>query len=55
MDARTRKLAAYFKLTLEDARALVDAGLDTPRKAKDKAEKSGLPKRVKDKVRARGM
>lgn len=55
MDRRAKKLAIVYSLDKGDAQALVDAGLDTPRKARAGTDKSKLPKRIKDKVKARGL
>lgn len=53
MDKRAKKLTHVYGISKDDAQALVDAGFDTPRKAKAGADKSDLPKRIKDKVKAR--
>ena len=53
MDARASKLMRVYKVDASDAQALVEDGLDTPRKARAGIDKSKLPKSLKDKVRAR--
>jgi hypothetical protein len=53
MDARAKKLQVVYGLDADDALALAEAGLDTPKKARAGADKSELPKRIKDKVKAR--
>jgi len=53
MDARAKKLMLVYKISADDAQALVDAGLDSPRKARAGIDESELPKSLKDKVKAR--
>jgi len=52
---QAQKLKHYYKIALEDAQALVDAGLTTPRKVKADKVKVGkvLSKAKADKVKAR--
>ena len=51
MDARTRKLMRMYRIEKKDAQALVDAGLDTPRKIKAELGNAKLPRALKDKVK----
>jgi len=53
MDARARKLMLVYKISADDAQALVDDGLDSPRKIKAGVDESELPEALKDKVKAR--
>lgn len=52
---KAQKLARYYRIDLQDAQELIDAGLDTPRKIKlDKGKVDKvLSGQKKDKVKAR--
>jgi len=56
---RAKKLAIVYGIDTDDAQALVDAGLDTPRKikatTKARIDKVKMPKSARDKVKARGL
>lgn len=56
MDRRVTKLARYYRISNEDAQVLIGAGLDKPRRIKARkgdVDKVKLPKKVRDKIKAR--